>query len=364
MIPIAQPYLSKLERGNLIDAFDSGWISSTGKYVEDFENQWAEATDSDYALSVANGTVALHIILAALKIGPGDSVIVPSMTFIATANAVSYVGATPIFADCDKDSWNITAEEIEKQYSTNVKAVIIVHLYGTPCDMESIVKKCNDLNIHLIEDAAEAPFATYKNRKIGSFGIAASFSFYGNKIITSGEGGAISTSDEELYKSIKLLRGQGMDPKRRYYFPVIGYNYRLTNLQCALLCGQLGNLPEILTKREHIFHKYFEYLDGIEGLKFQQTPINATTSPWLFTLALEGKTHSERDQIIKDLASRGVETRPTFYPIHLLPPYHDDNRGKLVITETLAAEGISLPTFCELSDKEIRYVSDQLIGVL
>jgi perosamine synthetase len=363
-IPVAEPDLSTIERDKLLDAFDSGWISSTGSYVDQFEEQWAVESGCKYALSVSNGTVALHLILAALGIGPGDEVIVPSLTFIATANAVTYVGAKVVFADSDPDTWCIDTISISALITPKTKAVIGVHLYGNPIDIYALREICSNYGIFLIEDAAEAPFTKVGQENIGSLGIAASFSFYGNKVITSGEGGAVTTSDFQLYKKMKLLRGQGMDPNRRYFFSEIGFNFRLTNMQCAILCGQLDRKTELLYKRDKIFETYDGILRENSKIEFQKALPNHTQSPWLYSIVLRDLPDTARDMLANDLRNLDIETRPFFIPLHLLPPYHSHIQKSLPVCEDLSARGISLPTSSKLLPEKAEYVAKSLLEAL
>lgn len=363
-IPVAEPDLSISERANLLEAFDSGWISSTGKFVDEFEERWSISSGSGHALAVANGTVALHLILAALGIGPGDEVIIPSLTFIATANAVKYVGAEVVFADSNESTWNMDVVGVADLITPKTKAIIAVHLYGNPSDMERLEEICNDNKLFLIEDAAEAPFATIGDKPIGSFGIAASFSFYGNKILTSGEGGVVTTSSTDLYNKMKLLRGQGMDPNRRYYFTDIGYNFRLTNMQCAILCAQLDRKEELLSRRNKLYEVYDNLLSGHPNLKFQEVLPNHTRSPWLYSFVLEGFSSNIRDSVAKDLHKLNIETRPLFIPLHLLPPYKSDKQQPLPKSVELGAHGLSLPTSSKLTPKTAEKIATCLLGIL
>lgn len=255
-IPVAEPDLGKSEKIHLNKAFDSGWISSTGEYVDKFQTEWAQLFESKYCLAVSSGTTALHLALLALNIGPGDEVIVPTLTFIATANAVSYTGAKPVFSDVNSETWCIDTSHIAKLLSKYTKAIICVDLYGNPCNLIELKKFCEENSLHLISDAAESPFAEINGKKCASIADITTFSFYGNKIISSGEGGAIITNNKDFFLKMKLLRDQGMDPNVRYYFQEIGYNYRITNLQAALLVAQTNRHSEILKKRTHVFTMY------------------------------------------------------------------------------------------------------------
>lgn len=233
-IPLAYPLLNGNEKKYVLDCLHTSWISSVGKYVDQFEKSFQDFCGTKYAISCANGTVALHLALLACGIGKGDEVIVPTLTYIASANAVSYCGALPVFVDSEKDTWNMDPAKIEEKINERTKAIIAVHLYGHPVNMEPILKIAEKYGLIVIEDAAEAHGAEYKGKKVGSIGHIGCFSFFGNKIITTGEGGMITTNDDALNEKIRLLKNQGMDQNRKYWFPVIGYNYRLTNLQAAI----------------------------------------------------------------------------------------------------------------------------------
>ena len=254
--PVAKPDLSKLEKKYLNEAINSGWISSSGNYIDKFESQFAKKCSVDHAIAVSNGTVALHLALMALGIGKGDEVIVPSLTYIASANAVRYVGANPVFCDVSKETWCMTYESIEKVITKRTKCIIVVHLYGNVANMDQVNLLARKRNIKVIEDAAEATFAKFNRKPVGSLSDVATFSFYGNKIITSGEGGALTTNNNDLAKQIRLLKGQGMSDTKRYFFPIIGYNYRMTNICAAILCAQLERVDTLIEKRERINHLY------------------------------------------------------------------------------------------------------------
>jgi perosamine synthetase len=362
-IPVSEPQITDLEKFNVNKVLDSGWISSTGEFVDKFEKDWSVISGTDKCLSVANGTVALHLILAALGIGPNDEVIVPTLTFIASVNAIKYVGANPVFCDVNLETWCMEVDEVKRLFTEKTRAIICVHLYGNPCDLVNLRKFCDDKEIYLIEDAAEAPFASINNKSIGSFGDASSFSFYGNKIISSGEGGAVTTSNLALYDKMKLLRSQGMDPNRRYFFPEIGFNYRLTNLQCAILCAQIARKEEILYRRREIFDLYDSFFSSIDFIKKQIILQNAKQSPWLYTILVSEELEDNLQDISNLLFSRGIETRPVFIPIHTLPPYESLTSEAFPNSTQIAKRGISLPTSNNLSNSEIQYVSNNLIEV-
>jgi perosamine synthetase len=363
-IPLSIPDLSGNEEDYVVQAVRSTWISSTGDFVTRFEREYAEFAGTRYAIAVSNGTVALHLALLGLDIGPGDEVLIPSLTYVATANAVRYVGAEPVFVDVDPRTWCIDPAGLEEKITPRSRAIIAVHLYGHPAEMDQINAVAAKHGLAVVEDAAEAHGAEYKGRKAGGLGQVATFSFYGNKILTCGEGGAVTLNDSALYDRIKMLRGQGMDPNRRYYFPVVGYNYRLTNVACAMLCAQLERSKEITERRKHIVSEYRRLLGAIPGIGLQPFADHVLPSPWLFCLTIEENVFGRsRDQVMQLLADGGIETRPFFIPLHTLPPYRSsaERQGtNLPHTERLAAAGLNLPTFPALSDEAVAKICDAL----
>ena len=363
-IPVSQPDLSALEKQYMNEAFESGWISSSGKFVTEFESRWAECTGSTHALTVANGTVALHLALLAMNIGEGDEVIFPSLTYIASVNAIKYVGATPVFCDVDRDTWNIDVDKISNLISPKTKAIIAVHLYGNPCNLSYLRKLCDSNNIYLIEDAAEAPFSKHNGTHVGSFGDISTYSFFGNKIISSGEGGAVVTSNNDLWQSMKILRNQGMDLNRRYFFTEIGYNYRLTNIQCSLLVAQLERSGEMLEKRNYIYSVYNEVLEEIPGVEFQRVENFDVRSPWLYTILIGESLGLTVEYVMKSLEKKGIETRPAFIPIHKLPPYAKFNHLDLPNTQHISKFGLSLPTSSVMTDFDVKFVAQTLKEII
>ena len=363
-IPVSEPDISSLEKTYLNQALDSGWISSKGEFVERFEQAWAQECGAKHSLAVANGTLALHLVLAALDIGTDNEVIVPSLTFIASANAIKYVGATPVFCDVNRETWCIDPIEVAKLITPKTKAIICVDIYGNPCSMQELRKLCDEHGIWLIDDAAEAHYSTFQGLPTSSFSHVATFSFFGNKIITSGEGGAVVTSDTRLYQRMKLLRDQGMDPDRRYYFPEVGFNFRLTNLQCALLCAQIERSKELLDKRNDLFSTYNSIFFGVLEIEFQKSIQEGVQSPWLYTFLLPDRTPENLLELMKTLKSRGIETRPIFIPIHTLPPYSEYKSLELPNTTKISSLGISLPTSSCMSKREAIFVAQTLLEEL
>lgn len=362
-IPLAQPDLTGQEEAYVVDAIRSTWISSTGKYLQLFEQDLAEVCDTKHAAAVCNGTVALHLALLALDVRPGDEVLVPSLTYIATANAVRYVGAEPVFIDVDA-TWGIDPEQLESSITNRTRGIIAVHLYGHPADMDAINHIAAVHGLWVVEDAAEAPFARYKGRPSGSLARIGTFSFYGNKIMTSGEGGALTYDDSALDVRIRMLRGQGMDPDRRYYFPITGYNFRLTNVAAALLCAQMERAPAMIERRRAIYRAYDAALAGILGIDRQPVADWAEVSPWLYCVVVNERYGRSRDELMAQLGREGVETRPFFIPLHRLPPFRMEAlaRGtELPSTDRLAATGLNLPTFTQMTDAQIERIC-QLIA--
>lgn len=363
-IPVAAPDLSGKEEHNVVEAIRSSWISSTGAFINRFELEFAELCDTKAALGVCNGTVALHLALLGLDVRPGDEVLVPSLTYIATANAVRYVGAEPVFVDIDPETWCIDPKLLEANITRRTKGIIAVHLYGHPADMDAINHVAAVHGLWVVEDAAEAHFARYRGRPTGGLGDLGTFSFYGNKIITCGEGGAVNVNNQHLELRLRTLRGQGMDPQRRYYFPVTGYNFRLTNLAAAILCAQLDRRREILAGRNSVFTAYERLLAGIPGIGFQPIAAWAERAPWLFCVTVNAKEYGRsRDELADLLSEKGIETRPFFLALHKLPPFREESKRRgevLPLTDALSETGLNLPTFSALSDSQLEFIADAI----
>lgn len=360
-IPVAAPDLGAREKRYVMQAVRSSWISSTGPFVDRFEREFAALCGTRTAVSVANGTAALHIALMALGAGSGDEVIVPSLTYIATANAVRYVGAEPVFVDVDPATWCLDSARLAAAITARTRGIIAVHVYGHPADMDAINAVAAAHGLWVVEDAAEAHFARYKGRPVGRLGTIATFSFYGNKVITSGEGGALTLNDADLERRVRMLRGQGMDPLHRYHFPIIGYNYRLTNVACALLCAQLERREGIVARRRRVFEAYHKRLAAIPGIGLQPVAPWAEPAPWLFCITVDEAVYGRsRDGLMADLEEQGIETRPFFIPLHTQPPYRDASRrrgDRLPVTERLGATGMNLPTYGGLRPRQITRIT-------
>ena len=363
-IPVASVDLSGNEEAYAVDAIRSTWISSTGAYLNRFEREFAEYCNTATSLTVCNGTVALHLALMGLDVRPGDEVLVPSLTYVATANAVRYVGAEPVFVDVDPDTWCIDPDKLEAAITRRTRGIIPVHLLGHPADMDRINRVADVHGLWVIEDAAEALGAKYKGQPVGSLSHAATFSFFGNKVITSGEGGAITLSDERLATRLRALRGQGMDPNRRYYFPITGYNFRLTNLACAILCAQMERKETILAQRRTLCERYNQMLRSIPGIGLQPVAPWAEISPWMYSCTIDpDEFGGSRDELMASLAERNIETRPMFISLHTLPPFREESRKRnehLPVTDRLSESGIILPTYNALSEAD----QDRVVGAI
>jgi perosamine synthetase len=350
-IPIAEPDIGNEELANVIEAVRSGWISSKGDFILDFENKFSKYFDADFGISTSNGTTALHLALEALDIKTGDEVIVPTLAFIACANVVKYTGAKPVFVDSHPDYWCMDPAKIEEKITKKTKAIIPVHLYGHPCDMDPILKIAKEFDLYIVEDCAEAHGAEYKGKKVGSFGIINCFSFYGNKIITTGEGGMCITNDGELAEKMRILRDHGMSPQKRYWHEVIGFNYRMTNLQAAIGMAQLKKLDKFVEKKRRIARIYNQSLKDVEGLELPPEMPWAKSVYWMYSILVTNNFRIDRASFIEKLASSDIDSRPFFYPIHTMPPYIENK--EYPIAEKLSKEGLNLPSSVKLSDDDI-----------
>jgi perosamine synthetase len=354
---VAHPILNGNEKKYVADCLESTWISSNGSYINRFEEEFAKFCDTSHAISCSNGTTALHLALMAHDVTADDEVIVPTFTF--------YCGAKPVFVDSEPDTWNINPTLIEKKITPRTKGIIVVHLYGHPANMEPIMEIASKYGLFVIEDAAEAMGAEYKGTKVGSLGHCAIFSLFGNKIITTGEGGMVTTNDDDISRKIRLLKGQGMDPNHRYWHPIIGYNYRMTNIQAAIGCAQLENVNWHIQQRIRIAGLYHENLVSCAAVTLPIQKEWAKNVYWLYSVLLNHATEQERDEVMKLLHAKGIETRPFFYPMHILPPYqHLQPLAEFPVANRLCMQGINLPSFGNLKADEIEYISASLSQVV
>ena len=340
--PVASPILSGNEFKYLIDAFCSTWISSSGTYINKFEDGFSSYSDCSYGLAVCNGTAALHLALVSLEIGIGDEVIIPDLTFAATINAVLHANAIPVIVDVEEDSWCISAKEIEKAITPKTKAIIPVHLYGQPCDMGAIMDIAKKYKLKVIEDCAEAHGAIFNNQKVGSFGDIGCFSFYGNKVITTGEGGMCTTNNLILSNKMRILRDHGMSKEKRYWHEVVGYNYRITNLQAAIGVAQLERIENIHKNRREYELQYREMLSE-KNFTFQNDLEGRQRITWLVSFLLDNNTN--RDEYIDNLQLNGMDARPFFYPLSSMEIYKEYCSKSSPIANKIASSGLNLPTY-------------------
>lgn len=358
-IPVYQPDLSGKEKQYVLDCLDSSWISSIGSYIEKFEKACAAFLGVKHAISVSNGTVALHLALHCLNVGPGDEVIVPTFTYIASVNTIAQAGAKPVFCECRESDWLIDPNDVERKITSRTKAIVAVHLFGAACDMLALREIAKRHGLAIVEDCAESMGSLIDGRHTGTFGEIGTFSFFGNKTITTGEGGMVATNDDALADRLRRVKGQGQSSTRRYWHVELGFNYRMTNICAAIGLAQIERISDILSRKREIARMYRERLAGFPFV-FQHSPENVLSSDWLVTLLLP--PNCDRDRIMEEMLRRGVETRPVFYCAHRLPMYFEVNEYK--VSEEISARGISLPSFPALSRQDIENVVAVLLASL
>ncbi len=365
------PLLDGNEEKYVLDCINSGWISSSGPYVKKFEESFAKYCDSSHGVSCSNGTVALHMALLALNIGPGDEVIVPNYTLIADSNMVILAGAKPVFVDVDKKNWCIDAKLIEEKITEKTKAIILVHMYGHACNINEIREICKTKNIKIIEDAAQAHGTLYKQKKIGSFGDVACFSFYATKTLTSGEGGIILTNSKDLADKLKLIRSHGFEPgDRRYIHKTFGLNYRISNIQAAIALAQVEKADEIVSKKIKIAELYKQELSSLKEVIFQEEDNWTQSSWWNVVIALKNPSQSMREQLRNYLSSNNIESRLPFQSLHKQPLYSNpiiENyptqfTENFPISDWLSHSSLCLPSSASLTEEEIKYITKTIIN--
>jgi len=364
MIPISEPSLGPRERSYLLEAFDSGWISSRGAFVERAESALRDVTSAQHAAVVSNGTVALHLALLAAGVGRDDEVIMPGLSYVATMNAALYVGAHPVLVDVDPATWNIDPRAVERAITEKTRAVVAVDLYGNPADYRALKRLTQRRGITLISDAAESIGGSLDGVPTGALADISTFSFFGNKVITSGEGGAITTDNPVFDERIRQLRNQGNSSSRRYFHEVLGYNYRMTNLAAAILCAQLERIQELTDARDRVLDRYERSLEGARGVRLQRVTEGGKRSPWMLTVCVEGWSAEARDAAIDALAEVGIETRPAFVPMQDMPYVSGIVEATTPVGDGIGSSGISLPTFPALSDSQVDEVCAALLRIV
>lgn len=359
------PNLGELEKEYILKAIDSNFVSTVGPFVPEFEEKFAKYLRVTSCVAVQSGTAAIHAALYELGIKEGDEVIVPAITFVATVNPIVYCGATPVFVDIDKDTWDIDPKEIEKSITSKTKAIIPVHLYGNPCDMDEIMKISEKYGLYVIEDATESLGAEYKGRMTGTIGHIGCFSFNGNKIITTGGGGMISTNNEKWASHIKFLVNQARDASQGYFHPEIGFNYRMTNLEAALGLAQLERLLEFLKKKRMYFEAYKKIFEGIDEIALQKEYEGAISSAWLPSIKIDRKKIKMTiPEIQSKLKEKGIPTRRIFNPIVDFPPYVKYKNGNYHNSYEIFENGLSLPASTLNTLENIEYAAKTLLNIL
>lgn len=365
LIPVAAPTLRGNEAKYVLDCLETTWISSTGKYIERFEEAFAKFCGTKHAITCSNGTTSLHLALLALGLKPGDEVIVPTLTFIASANAVTYCGAQAVFVDVDPLTWNLDPAQLEGCLTPRTRGIIAVHLAGHPADMTRIQEFAARHGLWVLEDAAQAHGAEWKGRRSGAMSTIGSFSFFGNKIVSTGEGGMLTTDDDALASTIRLLKNHGMDPARRYWHPVVGYNYRMTNIQAAIGVAQMEQIDWQLARRREVVQWYREEFAGQSQFTWQSEHPDARHVWWMFTAILDPSVPVARDEVMARMKTKNIETRPVVYPMHQLPPYEESARGRsFPVADRLARYGINLPTWAGISRDQVSYVARSFLECL
>ena len=372
MIPVNEPWLGKEEFKKVVACLKSNWISSQGKYLTEFEEKFAHYCGVRFGISTTSGTTALHLALAVLGVGPGDEVLIPTFTMAATAFAVAYCGAKPVFIDSEPETFNINLDRVssylhlqERRGKLKVKAILPVHMYGHPVDMAPLLEMAEKFSIAVIEDAAEAHGAEYKGKRCGSFGSLGCFSFYANKIITTGEGGMVVTDDPLLADRARRLKDLAHAPGKRFLHTELGFNYRMTNLQAALGVAQLKKINTHIKKKRWIAREYEKGLKGVSGLRLPIEKSWAKNVYWMYGVLVEPAFGLGRDELMDRLKQRGIETRSFFIPMHLQPVFNPSAKnsrhyGPYPVAEIIAQQGFYLPSGLNLSKDQIHHICLQI----
>ena len=364
MIPVNAPLLGREELRNVADCVRTGWISSKGKYIKQFEEEFARYCGVKYGISTTNGTTALHLALAALDVKKGDEVILPTFTMIATAYAVMYTGARPVLVDSEARTWNMDTSALEGLVTKRTKVILPVHIYGHPVDMGPVLKLANRRRIRVVEDAAEVHGGEYKGKKCGGLGDAGCFSFYANKIITTGEGGMVVTDNRKIAEKAGILKDLAHSRGKRFLHTHLGYNYRMTNLQAAVGLAQTRKIDRLIRIKRRMARAYNERLRGIEGLKLPLEEKWAKNVYWMYSVVVEDAFGLSRDKLMEELRKEGVDTRAFFVPMHkqpvLLKAGVVDRKARYPVADIISKRGLYLPSGTALKEKEIDLICDRL----
>ena len=367
MIPVNEPLVGEAENKYVLECLRTGWISSEGRFIHEFEDRWAAYCGMNYGVAVSNGTVALEIAMACLDLHPGDEVILPSFTIISCAQAITMCGLKPVLVDADPRTWCMDVSQVESKINVQTRAIMPVHIYGHPVDMDPLMALARKHNLIIIEDAAEVHGAEYKGRKCGGLGDISCFSFYANKIITTGEGGMVLTRDALQAERLRDLRNLCFRKERRFYHTELGHNYRLTNLQAAIGLAQLERIEESLAHKRWMGAAYTERLKSIPGLQLPVEEPWATNVYWMYGVVLEGAMGIDAVEFARRLAEQGVMTRPFFLGMHEQPVFQ--RMGLFLdehypVTEHIARQGLYLPSGMTLTETQLNQVCEAVQRVL
>ncbi|MBV9328766.1 MAG: DegT/DnrJ/EryC1/StrS family aminotransferase [Chloroflexi bacterium] len=367
MIPVNEPLLTEADVASVTDALRSGWISGSGPYVETFENRWAAYCGRQHGIAVANGSVALQVAVSLLDLQPGDEVILPAFTIISCAWPVVLAGATPVLVDSDPRTWTMDVAQVRDRMTPRTRAIMPVHIYGNPVDMQPLLDVAHQFGLDIVEDAAEAHGADYRGRRVGSFGAASCFSFYANKLVTTGEGGMVLVDDEGLAERARRLRNLGFQPGRRFLHGELGYNFRLTNIQAALGVTQVERIDAIVERKRAMGRAYTRRLSEVAGLELQVEQPGARGVYWMYGVLVQETTGLDAAELARRLSARGIETRPFFLGMHEQPALRE--RGLFAgesypVAERLARQGLYLPSSLGLDEGQIDRICEAVCEAL
>ncbi len=361
IIPVCEPRLDGNEERYLLRTVQTNWISSAGKFITDFEELFAEKVDAKYGVACDNGTNALHLALATLGIGPGDEVIVPTFTMIASANAVTYTGAKVVLIDSEPETWNMDVVQLERKITPRTKAIMPMHTYGHPVDMDPLLELARKHDLFVLSDAAESHGAQYKGKGVGGLGDCATYSFYANKIITTGEGGMVTTNDPDIARIARNLRDHAFSDERHFWHKFLGYNFRMTNMQAAIGLAQTERFDFLVECRRRNAEMYTELLSAVPGLVLPPEKPWAKNVFWMYGILVQPEFGMTRDQFREALAKRGIETRTFFIPIHLQPIYYPEHgKQSFPVAETLCERGMYLPSASSLTPHDIEFIAQAI----
>jgi perosamine synthetase len=356
MIPVNQPLLNGREKELLMECIDTGWISADGPFIAEFERRFASFIGVEHGMAVCNGTAALETALFAAGIGQGDEVIMPSFTIISCALAAIRLGAVPVLVDAEPETWNMDVSRIEERITPRTRAIMPVHIYGHPVDMDPVMAIARKHGLMVVEDAAEVHGAAYKGRKCGSIGKVSAFSFYANKIVTTGEGGIVLTADPQMAERARSYRNLCFRPEKRFYHTELGYNFRMTNLQAALGVAQMERIEEFIGIKRRLGAYYREKLSGLDGVKCQVEKPWATTVYWMYCIELDARLGLTAADMMARLGQKGIGTRPFFLGLHEQPALHALGLFKgerHPVTERIARQGLYLPSGLTLTELQV-----------